>query len=477
MLGLTKSCRPASSNGALERFEHLLGHHGRRVAVDHVGQEDGELVTPQPGHGVPGADAVAQTDGGGAQQVVADGVAEAVVDGLEPVEVEEEQGDPLFVPWRLGQRGGDAVAEQHPVGDAAQVVVQGEVLDAGPLLDEPQEVGDGDRGDGDRSEGEPGDTARMALAHAYGQHGGTDDDGRQHDGDPRPGHGGREGFRALHVVHRVAVGGGDRPQDGGHRAQGEQPGPRGSAMGWRREEHPHAGGVSAEHARRAEEHQCCRHRASFLVLQPDQFGSEHHEDHVAGDRPDHQQVLDQRDGGRMGVDGERRRQVGDRCGHEQRLHHAVDAAASDPPTDQREQAGDGERPAGGQGKVEHRHGGRIRCGHDAGDRGRAGGRRGHGDEEPARSDMGRHQPAGAGPAVTHGDRRQDEDGDRGDEEAGPICRIGHRPAGEHPDQQGREEPRGAGSPAPQMPPRPLRRRIRHLHHPRSRPPALPPLPL
>ena len=58
------------------------------------------------------------------QQRVADGVAEAVVDRLEVIEIEEEHGDrrPLAGPAR--QRVAHAVLEQRAIGEAGQRIVE-----------------------------------------------------------------------------------------------------------------------------------------------------------------------------------------------------------------------------------------------------------------------------------------------------------------------------------------------------------------
>jgi hypothetical protein len=67
-----------------------------------------------------------------AQQLVAGGVAERVVDLLEPVEVEEEQRDVLVQPVRGAERAPQAVLEALPIGQAGEAVVVGQV--ANPLL-------------------------------------------------------------------------------------------------------------------------------------------------------------------------------------------------------------------------------------------------------------------------------------------------------------------------------------------------------
>jgi hypothetical protein len=57
-------------------------------------------------------------------------MAQGVVDQLEPVQVAEEDGEPL-VRTRAGQQGVELLGEQHPVGQAGQRVVGGLVPDGG----------------------------------------------------------------------------------------------------------------------------------------------------------------------------------------------------------------------------------------------------------------------------------------------------------------------------------------------------------
>ena len=67
--------------------------------------------------------------GHGHEQLVAHGVAQAVVDQLEVVEVEEQHGQRGQRARRPGQGVLEAVPEQGPVGQAAQRVVEGLVLE------------------------------------------------------------------------------------------------------------------------------------------------------------------------------------------------------------------------------------------------------------------------------------------------------------------------------------------------------------
>ena len=78
--------------GGLEAVEQLVGDRHGVVGLVQAGQQDDELVAAQAGHGVDVAQLLAQTLGDALQQLVADRVAEAVVDVLEAVQVEEQHG-------------------------------------------------------------------------------------------------------------------------------------------------------------------------------------------------------------------------------------------------------------------------------------------------------------------------------------------------------------------------------------------------
>ena len=87
---------------------------GVRDALD----QHGELVAAQARGGVRPAQALVEARGGQAQQLVADLVAERVVDGLEVVEVDEQHRDALAAAARVGQRVADAVLEERAVRQA-----------------------------------------------------------------------------------------------------------------------------------------------------------------------------------------------------------------------------------------------------------------------------------------------------------------------------------------------------------------------
>ena len=133
---------PGHGERHLEGGEHPLREQRAlgdgRIALD----EDGELVTTDPGDGVPEADARAQSLADRGEQAVPGVVAEAVVDRLEVVQVDEEDRHRLIPP--LLERVVEPITEERPVGQERERVVEGLELELHlPLLqlgDRPLEV-------------------------------------------------------------------------------------------------------------------------------------------------------------------------------------------------------------------------------------------------------------------------------------------------------------------------------------------------
>jgi len=95
---------------ALVVAEIALGHAEPLARVAQLLHENGELVAAEAGRGVSRAQAVRQTLADHHEQRVAGGVAEAVVDRLEVVEVEQDDADGFGAQRRLTQVGEDATA-------------------------------------------------------------------------------------------------------------------------------------------------------------------------------------------------------------------------------------------------------------------------------------------------------------------------------------------------------------------------------
>ena len=114
----------AERAGQLEQGAQPLGDRERLRRVGEVLAEHDELVAAEARERVVDAQAVGQARGEAAEQLVAGLVAQAVVDDLELVEIDEEDGERRAGPLRAGQRVRQAVEEERPVGQPGERVVQ-----------------------------------------------------------------------------------------------------------------------------------------------------------------------------------------------------------------------------------------------------------------------------------------------------------------------------------------------------------------
>ncbi len=116
------------AEGLAELAEQALAEFlGGAEALD-VEDDDGEFVAAQSRDGVDLADRVFEARGSLADQLVAAGMAERVVDRLEAIEVDIEQADLAVVARDGKQRAAQPILEQSAVGQAGQRVVEGEEL-------------------------------------------------------------------------------------------------------------------------------------------------------------------------------------------------------------------------------------------------------------------------------------------------------------------------------------------------------------
>src|SRR5882757_5156952 len=117
----------------------------RRLVDRQVGGDDHEFVAAEAGEGVGDADGAAEIVGDVSKQLVADVVAMGVVDELEAVEIDHEEGGAGVVDFGLLNGGGEAILEKTLVGKAREVVVKGVPLVGRDLLfEQDQEHADGD---------------------------------------------------------------------------------------------------------------------------------------------------------------------------------------------------------------------------------------------------------------------------------------------------------------------------------------------
>ena len=130
MLAVTRHSWPLSSIGLITADSSLRAMHAGLLAVAQILQQHHELVAAQARHDVAGAQALLQALGHFAQQRVAGLVAEAVVDELEAVEVDEQHRKLALVATRQREHVVEQLAEHHAVGQPGQAVVRGQVLNA-----------------------------------------------------------------------------------------------------------------------------------------------------------------------------------------------------------------------------------------------------------------------------------------------------------------------------------------------------------
>ena len=94
-------------------------------------QEDGELVATQARHQVDGPHTVVQALGDFVQQLVAGHMAQAVVDHLEAIQIQEQHRKPLLgIQSRALNRHFQAFMEAIPIRQVGQAVVVGDVEQA-----------------------------------------------------------------------------------------------------------------------------------------------------------------------------------------------------------------------------------------------------------------------------------------------------------------------------------------------------------
>ena len=204
--------------GLLEHQPGALTEVEGAVLVGEAGHHDHELVTAEAADEVAGTHPLAEPLGDRDEQVVTDPVAHAVVDQLEAVDVDVEQGHRAGPVDLVVQRPGDVLGHERAVRQAGERVVGRLVgqagLGLGVLAQRPPhpEDPDADEQQGDDAEGDP--VADRVGAQADEQH---DDRQEQGDGDAQqPASPGRHvvgGPALAHLADRgVQRGGGGEQQ-------------------------------------------------------------------------------------------------------------------------------------------------------------------------------------------------------------------------------------------------------------------------
>ena len=137
---LADGVSPAPGHGQrlLERAAQPLGDRECLRFVGQVLEQHRELVAAEAGGSVLRAERLIDAAGDCAQQLIADGVTEPVVDGLEVVQVEEDHRDPGSGAPEAGERMLHAILEQCAVREPGEPVVESLVME---LLQEPDALG------------------------------------------------------------------------------------------------------------------------------------------------------------------------------------------------------------------------------------------------------------------------------------------------------------------------------------------------
>src|SRR5664279_2756591 len=94
------------------------------------GLQHDELIAAKAGDHIVRSDDGTEPDRHFLEQLVADWVAERVIDGLEPVEIDQMYRDVIFAFERGCEHGVDPLAELRPVGETSEFVELGEMRDA-----------------------------------------------------------------------------------------------------------------------------------------------------------------------------------------------------------------------------------------------------------------------------------------------------------------------------------------------------------
>ena len=112
---------------AAELVEHCGGYRQRLLTIC-AGKQDGELVAAEAADDVCRSDPVAEKRREPREYLVADGVAECVVDALEMVHVDDQDGALAAIAAAVGDPAIEVLGEATAIQDAGQWVIVGELL-------------------------------------------------------------------------------------------------------------------------------------------------------------------------------------------------------------------------------------------------------------------------------------------------------------------------------------------------------------
>src|SRR5208283_1326702 len=106
----------------MNSFGHVYG----MLLVDKIVKEDNKLITSKTGGGVPGSCGFHQAPRYGKEQLIPYNVSEAVINFLEVVKVNEENGEQqIFLSFPAVIKVSNTVQQEHPVGQIGEGVIKG----------------------------------------------------------------------------------------------------------------------------------------------------------------------------------------------------------------------------------------------------------------------------------------------------------------------------------------------------------------
>gem|GEM_PF-4438951 len=123
-------------------FENAFGLRAGKAVRIRTAEDDGELVAAEPGDDALAVDRRTQPVADLDEHRIARAVTERIVDGLEAIEIEDEEREFLLPRDRRGNAGGERRVESGAVGKAGQRVAIGEHFQ--PLIG-TQDIGIGRR--------------------------------------------------------------------------------------------------------------------------------------------------------------------------------------------------------------------------------------------------------------------------------------------------------------------------------------------
>ena len=160
-LARTSSCVPADHERLHEQVEEALGRDHRAVHAVRLLEQDGEFVATETSRGIGGACGVTEPLGNRHQQLVTGGMTQAVVDGLEVVDVDEQHGDRVPAPRGTVESVADTIGEERSVRQTGEGVVEC-LMDE--LILQLASLGDVVRGDDDALDGR---VVEQVADHAF----------------------------------------------------------------------------------------------------------------------------------------------------------------------------------------------------------------------------------------------------------------------------------------------------------------------